>query len=117
MTGAAALVMARRDAFKAVDIKKYILSTGDAQASLAAKTRTSRQLNLYKALTILDQGLGLSGVAAANMGKSSNEDFSVDPNVGKRKDSTSEMATFGKALIKSMDKMGRIGEKQASPPN
>ncbi|HEY8271283.1 MAG TPA: S8 family peptidase [Pseudobdellovibrionaceae bacterium] len=117
VTGAAVLVMARREAFKAVDIKKYILSTGDAQVSLVAKTRTSRQLNLYKALTILDQGLGLSGVAAANMGKSSNEAFSVDPNVGKPKDTTSEMTSFGKALIKNMEKVGRVGEKQNSPTN
>ncbi|MGZ3747500.1 MAG: S8 family serine peptidase, partial [Pseudobdellovibrionaceae bacterium] len=117
VTGAAVLVMARREAFKAVDIKKYILSTGDAQVSLVAKTRTSRQLNLYKALTILDQGLGLSGVAAANMGKSSNEEFSVDPNGGKHKDNTSEITSFGKALIKNMEKVGRVGEKQNSPSN
>ncbi len=117
VSGAAALVMARRGAFKAVDIKKYILSTGDAEASLVAKTRTSRQLNLYKALTILDQGIGLSGVAAANMGKSSNEEFSVDPNVGKQKNVTSEMTSFGKSLIKNMERTGRIGEKQNFPPN
>jgi subtilisin family serine protease len=125
VSGAAALVMARREAYKAVDVKKYILSTGDAMASLSAKTRTSRQLNLYKSLTILDQGLGLTGVAAANKAGGSNQEFTVrakedanspheDPNL--KKDSTAEMATFGKSLIKSMEKMGRIGEKQ-SPTN
>lgn len=112
VSGGAALVMARRDAFKAVDIKKYILSTGDAQASLSTKTRTSRQLNLYKALTILDQGVGLTGVSASNRSKGSNEDFSVDPNMGKQKDSHTEMTTFGRSLLKNMEKMGRIGEKQ-----
>jgi subtilisin family serine protease len=122
VSGAAALVMARREAYKAVDVKKYILSTGDAMASLSAKTRTSRQLNLYKSLTILDQGLGLTGVAAANKGGASNQEFTIrgkddantpheDPNL--KRDSASEMATFGKSLIKSMEKMGRIGEKQA----
>lgn len=111
-SGAAALVMARRETFKAADVKKYILSTGDAQASLSAKTRTSRQLNLYKALTILDQGLGLTGVAAANKGRSSNHEFSVDPNIGKAQDSTSEMTNFGRSLLKNMEKNGRIGEKQ-----
>lgn len=117
VTGAAVLVMARRgENFKAADIKKYILSTGDAVASLSDKTRTSRQLNLYKAITILDQGLGLTGVAAVNKGGSSNEEFSVDPNVGKPKDSASEMATFGRSLIKNMEKMGRVGEKQ-NPTN
>ncbi|WP_413288253.1 S8 family peptidase [Bdellovibrio sp. HCB337] len=116
VSGAAALVMARREAFKAVEIKKYILSTGDAVASLSTKTRTSRQLNLYKALTILDQGLGLTGVAASNRSGASNQDFSVDPNVAK-KDSTSEMTTFGRSLLKNMEKMGRIGDKQnANPP-
>lgn len=123
VSGAAALVMARREAYKAVDVKKYILSTGDAMASLSSKTRTSRQLNLYKALTILDQGLGLTGVAAANKGGASNQEFTIrgkdaantpdDPNL--KKDSTAEMATFGKSLIKSMEKMGRIGEKQGQP--
>lgn len=117
VSGAAALVMAKRESFKAVDVKKYILSTGEAMASLSAKTRTSRQLNLYKALTILDQGLGLTGVAAANKGRSSNKEFSVDPNEGTPKDSTSEMATFGRSLIKNMEKMGRVGEKQNLPPN
>jgi len=114
VSGAAALVMAKRESYKAADVKKYILSTGDAMASLSAKTRTSRQLNLYKSLTILDQGLGLTGVAAANKGKSSNAEFTVDPNEAKPKstDATSEMATFGKSLLKNMEKMGRIGGKQ-----
>jgi thermitase len=115
VTGAAALVMARREAFKAVDIKKYILSTGDAQASLSTKTRTSRQLNLYKSLTILDQGVGLTGISATNRAKGSNEDFTVDPNVGKNKDKAAEMSQFGRSLIKSMEKMGRVGEKQQDP--
>jgi len=114
VSGGAALVMARRDAFKAVDIKKYILATGDAQASLSTKTRTSRQLNLYNALTMLDQGVGLTGISARNRAKGSNEDFTVDPNLGK-KDSTSEMTQFGRSLIKNMEKMGRIGEKQQDP--
>lgn len=112
VSGAAVLVMAKRDAYKAVDVKKYILSTGEAVASLTEKTRTSRQLNLYKGLTILDQGLGLTGVAAVNKGRSSNQEFSVDPNEGRSKDSTSEMTTFGRSLLKNMEKMGRIGEKQ-----
>lgn len=112
VSGAAALVMARREAYKAVDIKKYILATGDAQASLSTKTRTSRQLNLYKSLTILDQGVGLTGVSASNRSGASNQDFSVDPNLAKQRDSTSEMTSFGRSLIKSMEKTGRIGEKQ-----
>lgn len=127
VSGAAALVMARREAYKAVDIKKYILSTGDAIASLSTKTRTSRQLNLYKALTILDQDVGVSGVSASNMNKSSSGAFNmgvngvaasnagVDPNMAKgTKDSPAEITNFGRSLLKSMEKMGRVGEKQES---
>jgi len=114
VSGAAVLVMARRGAYKAVDIKKYILSTGDAVASLTNKTRTSRQLNLYKALTILDQGVGLTGITATNRSQSSNTDFSIDPNVKKPRDNASEVTTFGRSLIKSIEKSNRLGEKQSS---
>lgn len=115
VSGAAALVMARRETFSATDVKKYILSTGDAQPSLLAKTRTSRQLNLYKALTILDQGVGLSGVVAANKGRATNEEFSSDQSrIGA---GASDMTNFGKALLKSMEKMGgRMGDKQPKAP-
>lgn len=114
VSGAAVLVMARRGAYKAVDIKKYILSTGDAVASLTNKTRTSRQLNLYKALTILDQGVGLTGITASNRSQSSNTDFSIDPNLKKPRDNASEVTTFGRSLIKSIEKSNRLGEKQSS---
>ena len=69
VSGAAALIMANKQAKTAVDIKKYILATGDATTSLAAKTRTSRQLNLFKCLTILDKGVSASGVVTVNSNK------------------------------------------------
>lgn len=78
VTGAAALVMAHKQSFKAEDVKKYILATGDAQTQLATKTKTSRQLNLYKALTILDQNVSASGIIAANTQNMA--PFTVDPN-------------------------------------
>jgi hypothetical protein len=37
--------------------------------------------------------------------------------IGLRQDTTSEMTSFGKPLIKNMEKVSRIGEKQNSPPN
>lgn len=102
VSGAAALVMAHKLAFNAEQVKKYILSTGDATSSLATKTRTSRQLNLFKALTILDSGLGASGVAIAIDVKDS---FNSD---GSRKktapDSTAQVTSFGRSLMDAMEK-------------
>lgn len=69
VTGGAALVLSHKVGFKYTDVRKYILSTGDALESLAGKTQSSRKLNLYKALTILDQDLTPSGVRAANSGQ------------------------------------------------
>jgi subtilisin family serine protease len=61
VTGAAVLVMAHHKGFSAEETKKYILATGDSQQSLLAKTRTSRQLNLYKALTMIDSQITVNG--------------------------------------------------------
>lgn len=122
VSGAGALVMAHKQAFKAVDVKKYILSTGDAQTQLAAKTKTSRQLNLYKALTILDQGVSASGGVALNP---QNIKFTADPN---EKNSTNsgedgvdatakEMSHFGKSLIDAMGtktRPAKLGTKQGN---
>lgn len=66
VTGAAALLMAHKTAFSMDEIKKHILATGDATSSLATKTRTSRQLNLFKALTIIDENVSFSGVPIVN---------------------------------------------------
>ncbi len=113
VSGAAALVMAHRRAFSAEDVKKYILSTGDAQTQLFAKTRTSRQLNLYKALTILDQGVAATGVIAPN--SANIPTFTADPNdhsVGDR--SATDISVFGHRLIDAMGKVkpDKIGTKQ-----
>jgi thermitase len=76
VSGAAVLFMARRENFQVEDVKKYILATGDSKASLVAKCRTSKQLNLYKALTILDSGVSVSGIVADS--NSSKQSFTVD---------------------------------------
>lgn len=68
VTGAAALVMSHKNQYyKAAEVKNYILSTGDTSTSLFAKTKTSRQLNLFKALTILGAETGFSGTAKSNV--------------------------------------------------
>ncbi len=100
VTGAAVLVMARREQYQAEDVKKYILSTGDSEMSLLAKCSTSKQLNLFKAVTILDSGVGVSGIVAANT--VSMKTFSGDPNAGNT-DATRSISGFGKALMQNLE--------------
>ncbi len=90
VTGAAALIMSHKNQYyNAADVKKYILATGDTSNSLIAKTRTSRQLNLYKSLTILDSDTGFTGIVSAGVNKPFNSDASNpdehknDPNLQK----------------------------------
>ena len=65
VTGAAVLVMANKDLYtNAEEVKKFILATGDSAATLQSKTKTAKQLNLFKALTILDQSTSISGLKA-----------------------------------------------------
>lgn len=117
VSGAAALVMAHKQTFDPEWVKKYILQTGDAQTQLAAKTRTSRQLNLYKALTILDQGVSATGVVAVNT-QNMRTFNAQDPNealAGEGLDSkAAQMSAFGKSLINAIDKKSkptRLGTK------
>ncbi len=100
VTGGAALIMAHKVGFKYEDVKKHILSTGDALPSLAGKTQTSRKLNLYKALTILDQNVTASGVRVHNpdqirvLSEQKDEDAS----------GLSSTAQFGKSLMDALEK-------------
>lgn len=98
VTGAAVLVMARRENFTPEEVKRYILSTGDSNSSLIAKTRTSRMLNLYKSVTMLDSAAGVSGVVASNT--SSVRHYASDPNAGK---SPGEMAEFSKSILQNLE--------------
>lgn len=107
VSGAAALVMAHKVALKVEDVKKYILSNGDAVTTLAAKTRTSRQLNLFKALTVLDADVGVSGVVAAD---SKNGRYMSDGmNDEKKRDSGqgSQFSQFGKSLMNAVERTGK----------
>ncbi|GIL18643.1 MAG: hypothetical protein BroJett040_23940 [Oligoflexia bacterium] len=103
VTGAAVLVMAHKDSVNPDQVKKYILATGDSDQSLLQKTRTSRKLNLFKSLAILDGGVSASGVVAANADGMKNQ-FVVDPNSVKT-DSPTAMKNFGQKLMGSFEKM------------
>ncbi|MFN7453874.1 MAG: S8 family peptidase [Pseudobdellovibrionaceae bacterium] len=96
VTGAAVLLMAHRDFPSPEEVKKYILSTGDSNTSLIAKTKTNRKLNLYKALTMLDVGTTITGVVAANTFSAprfvSSETVSLQGNAG-------DLANFSKSLM------------------
>lgn len=120
VSAAAVLVMAQKQAFKADDVKKYILGTGDAIAGLQNKTRTSRQLNLFKALTILDSGVGATGVVAvhevrvlSDNNAESGERALSDPNA-KRPDEgndVGQVAKFGQSLLKAINTKSKKPEK------
>jgi thermitase len=107
VTGAAALVMSHKTGFKYTDVKKYVLSTGDALTSLADKTKTSRKLNLYKALTVLDQDLSASGVRAVNDSQIRVLSQQKDPN-----SSLQQASQFGKSLIEALEKESRGNNKK-----
>lgn len=110
VSGAAALVMSSKPDFKYTDVKKHILSTGDAFTNLASKTKTSRKLNLYKALTVLDQGVAVSGIT------SKDDSFKTKPNESEN-GSASNVTQFGKNLLDAIDKGNtnpkpRLGDKK-----
>lgn len=105
VTGAAVLVMAHKEITDPEGVKKYILSTGDSKSNLLAKTRTSRQLNLFKALAIADQGAGFNnGTTASNAAKiqfTGTGAGGEDPNASLN--SARSISNFGKSLA---DKIG-----------
>lgn len=104
VSGAAALIMSHKNEyFKAPEVKKYILSTGDTASTLIAKTKTSRQLNLFKSLTILGGETGFSGTAKAKVNDKFNSDSSSsladrDPNIK----NVNNFAAFGRQLLNNL---------------
>lgn len=107
VTGAAVLVMAHKDLYNnATEVKKYILATGDSSTSLMAKTKTSRQLNLFKALTILEgQKTAFSGTKTDSI--QDRRVFSPgaeakDPNMDSNTQQLSEVSSFGRDFLKVM---------------
>lgn len=105
VSGAAALVMSHKNEyFKAEEVKKYILATGDSSSSLLTKTKTSRQLSLFKALTVLGAENGFAGTARVKVDNSFNSDGSSetsrsgDPNV----ENVNQVASFGRELLNNL---------------
>lgn len=117
VSGAAALVMSHKNMyFRAPEVKKYILATGDTASSLIAKTRTSRQLNLFKSLTILDSETQFSGIVSTGVNtrftSESHGGLSLqnDPNLQK----VNSVANFGKQLIETLNPGTQIKKKSAN---
>ncbi len=100
VSGVAALLMSHNRDFDAKAVRKYILRTGDNLEWLKSKTRTSRKLNVYRALTMLDQGVGATGVVAGNTGNSDANVFASPSDEGKKE----TLKGFGNSLIRAMEK-------------
>lgn len=126
VTGAAVLLMAHKDLYnQAEEIKKYILATGDSSSSLTNKTRTSRQLNLFKALTILEgQKMAFSGTDSSSISTKERNTFvygnanSKDPNMQTaRGQNISDVMDLMHALKKDKPKKNSLAkEKTGTPP-
>jgi thermitase len=108
VTGAAVLVKAYHPEFSTADIKKYILTTGDASAALLSKTRTARRLNLYRALTMLDGGVTASGVVAVNT--STNQQRYTAEAADTQNENAVQMTAFGRNLMQAVS--GPAGAKK-----
>lgn len=115
VTGAAVLVMADKELYNnALEVKKFILATGDTSQSLANKTRTSRQLNLFKSLTLLEKTTGISGIKFLDtMDRSvfsSGNAQGNDPNVGNKKQ-VDQMAGFSQDLLRALGQKNKKSNK------
>jgi thermitase len=137
VTGAAVLVMAHKNLYgNPNEIKKYILATGDTSQSLVAKTKTSRQLNLFKALTILDgDNKSITGVKtdvrsrevlAGQDNRSKNQQDLArstggysDPNLAGN-ENLSEVTKFGRNFMRALDRAAKptvpTPPKEETPP-
>ncbi len=100
VSGVAALLMAHNRDFDAKAVRKYILRTGDSLQWLKSKTSTSKKLNVYRTLTMLDQGVGASGVVAGNTGSAEADVFSSRGDGEKN----SNLNQLGNSLRKALKK-------------
>ncbi len=100
VSGVAALLMSHNRDFDAKAVRKYILRTGDNLEWLKQKTRTSRKLNVYRALTMLDQGVGATGVVAGNTGNADSNVFAAPSDTQKPQN----LKGFGSSLRNAMEK-------------
>ena len=93
--------MAHNPDFDANQVAKYIKNTGDVIESLKGKTRYNRKLNSYRALSILDQNVGATGVVANNTSNLPSNSFSAEKfKYQKEKDpSKTSLSKFSSALL------------------
>jgi thermitase len=101
VSGVAALLMAHNRDFDAKAVRKYILRTGDSLEWLKSKTSTSKKLNVFRALTMLDQGVGASGVVAGNTSNNEADVFAAPSDDETNKKSLDE---FGGSLLRAIKK-------------
>ncbi len=118
VSGAAVLIMAKKPGFKYTDVKKHILSTGDAFTNLASKTRSSRKLNLYKCLTVLDEGVAASGIMTNSASEQKFNSVNTHYGAGFDKAAPSNLAPFGKNLMEAVKKSKpeKLGTKTKPDP-
>ncbi|MCH2535751.1 MAG: S8 family serine peptidase, partial [Bdellovibrionales bacterium] len=110
VTGVGALLMGHNKEFRKADrVIKYLLKTGDYNEGLTSKTRHKRLLNVYRALTILDQGTSLNGVMAENTSQSFNISTDSEVKITDER-SPSNMAAFAKELSKLINKEKKLSD-------
>jgi subtilisin family serine protease len=102
VTGAAVLVMAHRGLHDPELVKKYIISTGDAETQLLNKTATYRKLNLYTAVVKQDQGVSANGTRS-----DSSQSFQSAPT----QEGLSGQMKFGNDLRGAIEKQLRSANK------
>ena len=124
VTGAAVLIMAHKNLYnQAEEIKKYILATGESSLSLTNKTKTSRQLNLFKALTILEgQKMAFSGSDSSSLSDKERSSFSYgnpagkDPNLPTAKtQNLNDVMDVMNALKKDKPKRNNLAKDKLQP--
>lgn len=120
VTGVAALIKSHNPSWKGAQVIKHIMHTGDKEPSLIGKTRYQRKINTYRALAILDQGVGLTGVMAENTSTMKKNLFVADQDEVQASDSDSlvNAKSFGKNLLShiKINKRKLANKKKANEP-
>ena len=103
-TGVAVLLMAKFSDFEPHRIIKHITETGDLDKNLIGKTRHRKRLNTYRALAILDHGVGVTGVIAKNTVNMDPSQFSSETidSSSANGSSSGNLALFSKDLTQLM---------------
>ncbi len=113
VTGVAALIMSRFPDFTPSKVIKHLTQTGDFDQRLSGKTKHKKRLNTYRALTILDSGVGVTGIVAKNMQNSPETKFSIESTTDRSTSATDEtgLASFVKRMKKEISKNVKTADK------